>query len=148
MTTDFDFLQGDWDVANRRRTDFLDEASPWEEFTAVSVATRHFDGGASFDEIRFPGYTGLTVRLYDPETRRWSLYWGDSRTGRLFPPVEGAFTDGRGEFHGDDEHDGKPVRVRYFWSAITVDSAHWEQAFSVDGGDTWVTNWHMDFTRR
>jgi hypothetical protein len=148
MTTDFDFLQGDWDVANRRRADYLDEGSGWEEFPAVSRATRHFDGGANFDEIRFPDYTGLTVRLFDPETRRWSLYWGDSRRGGLFPPVEGAFVDGRGEFHGDDEHDGKPVRVRYLWSVTAADSAHWEQAFSLDGGETWITNWHMDFTRR
>jgi hypothetical protein len=56
--------------------------------------------------------------------------------------------DGRGEFYGDDTHDGKPVRVRFIWSGITADSAHWEQAFSVDDGGTWVTNWHMDLTRR
>ena len=33
---DFDFLTGTWDVANRWRTDFLDESSPWEEFPAIS----------------------------------------------------------------------------------------------------------------
>ena len=60
---DFDFLTGTWDVANRWRTDFLDAASPWEEFPAVSRATRHFDGAASFDEITFPtkGFAGLTL---------------------------------------------------------------------------------------
>lgn len=147
---DFDFLTGTWDVTNRWRTDFLDEASDWEEFPAVSHASRHFDGGANFDEIEFPtkGFAGLTLRLYDREREEWSLYWSSKRTGTLFPPVVGRFTDGRGEFFGDDSHAGRPVRVRFVWSGITADSARWEQAFSADDGTTWVTNWTMDLTRQ
>ncbi|MFG2627332.1 hypothetical protein [Streptomyces sp. NPDC048473] len=147
---DFDFLIGTWDVTNRRRTDFLDEASAWEEFPAVSHASRHFDGGANFDEIDFlgQGHCGLTLRLYDPEREQWSLYWSSSRTGALFPPVVGRFEDGRGEFHGDDTHDGKEVRVRFIWSGITAQSARWEQAFSLDGGESWLTNWIMELARR
>ena len=147
---DFDFLTGTWDVRNRWRTDFLDQTSEWEEFPAVSRASRHFDGAANFDEIDFPtkGFTGLTLRLYDPERGLWSLYWASKRTGKLFPPVTGEFTDGRGEFHGNDVHDGKDVLVRFIWSGITAGSARWEQAFSDDDGQTWVTNWIMDLTRR
>ncbi|MEU9836324.1 hypothetical protein AB0D67_32715 [Streptosporangium sp. NPDC048047] len=147
---DFDFLIGTWDVANRRRTDFLDAASEWEEFPAVSHASRHFDGGANFDEIEFPdqGSAGLTLRLYDPATGQWSLYWASKRTGTLFPPVVGRFSGGRGEFYGDDTYEGTPIRARFIWSDITGDSARWEQAFSVDGEKTWLTNWTMVFTRR
>lgn len=95
------------------------------------------------------GWTGLTLRLFDVETGRWSLNWSSSRSGRLFPPVLGRFgPDGRGEFHGDDTHDGKDVRVRFVWSGISETTARWEQAFSVDGENTWLTNWTMDFTRR
>jgi hypothetical protein len=146
----FDFLNGTWDVTNRWRTDFLDATSEWEEFPAVSHASRHFDGGANFDEITFPtkGFAGLTLRLYDPEGEQWSLYWSSKRTGTLFPPVVGRFTDGRGEFYGDDTHAGTDIRARFIWSDITEVSARWEQAFSVDGGKTWVTNWIMEFTRR
>ncbi|GHH44846.1 hypothetical protein [Streptomyces candidus] len=149
-TGDFDFFVGTWDVANRRRTDFLDASSEWEEFPGVTHGSRHFDGGAHFDEIDFPtkGSTGLTLRLYDPELARWSLYWASKRTGTLFPPVTGAFRDGRGEFHGDDTYEGTPVLVRFVWSGITEDAARWEQAFSVDGGTSWLTNWVMEFERR
>ncbi|MFI8103690.1 hypothetical protein [Streptomyces sp. NPDC086023] len=148
--TDFDFLAGEWRVANRRLKDFLDPASEWEEFPATSRGTRHFDGGASFDEIEFPtlGSGGLTLRLYDRQTGLWSLYWASRRTGTLFPPVTGSFgPDGVGLFHGEDTHDGRPVRVRFVWSGITGDAARWEQSFSADGEQTWLVNWTMHFTR-
>ena len=41
----------------------------------------------------------------------------------------------------------KPIRVRFTWSKMTPASAHWEQAFSPDGGKTWETNWIMDMQR-
>lgn len=65
----------------------------------------------------------------------------------LFPPVTGRFEGGRGEFHGDDTYDGKDVRVRFVWAGMSPNAAHWEQAFSVDGGETWVTNGTMEFNR-
>lgn len=153
---DFDFYTGTWDVTNRRRTDFLEdtcffeEAEEWEEFPAVSRASRHFAGGANFDEVEFPtlGFAGLTLRLYDPEREEWSLYWVNSRTGTLTTPVVGRFADGVGEFYGDDTVRGREIRVRFLWSDLTADSARWEQAFSVDGEKTWITNWIMESRRR
>ncbi|MFF2367593.1 hypothetical protein ACFVU0_33460 [Streptomyces sp. NPDC058122] len=147
----FDFFHGDWDVAHRRRTDFLDPDGDWEEFPAVTRCRPLFGGAANIDEMDVPsrGWTGLTLRLFDVESELWSLNWSSSRSGRLFPPVFGEFgPDGRGEFHGDDTHDGKDVRVRFVWSGISETTARWEQAFSVDGEKTWLTNWTMDFTRR
>ncbi|WOX13724.1 hypothetical protein [Streptomyces sp. N50] len=146
---DFDFLHGEWEVANRRLTDFLQPGSGWEEFEGTSRCWPLFDGAANVDEIDMPylGSKGLTLRLFDRETEQWSLNWSSSRTGKLFPPVTGQFEDGRGEFYGDDTHDGKDVRVRFVWSGVSASGARWEQAFSVDDGASWVTNWTMDFTR-
>jgi predicted dehydrogenase len=110
----------------------------------------HFDGNANFDEVIFPtkGFSGLTLRLYNPDTGQWSLYWASKRTGILFPPVTGGFKDGTGEFLGEDTHNDVPVLVRFRWTGITAGSARWEQAFSADGGQTWLDNWYMDATRR
>jgi hypothetical protein len=146
---DFDFFHGEWEVLNRRRADFLDPDSPWEEFPATSRCWPLFDGAANVDEIDMPQLKakGATLRLFDPDTGQWSLNWAASRSGKLFPPVVGEFGNGRGEFHGDDTHDGKDVRVRFLWAGMSADAARWEQAFSVDGGGTWVTNWTMDFSR-
>jgi hypothetical protein len=52
-----------------------------------------------------------------------------------------------GTFLGDITFNGKPTKVRYVWSKMTGTSAHWEQAFSADGGDTWETNWYADFKK-
>src|SRR5947207_1119045 len=137
---DFDFLQGSWDVANRRLVTTGGEE--WEEFPAVSVCHGFFDGAGNFDEISFPtkGFAGATIRMFDPDKKEWSLYWVSSRTGLLQPPVFGSFTDGTGVFYGDDVYQGTPIRVRYLWSGITPTSARWEQAFSTDGEQTWETN--------
>jgi len=65
----------------------------------------------------------------------------------LQPPVVGSFSDGLGLFYADDHHGDIPVLVRFQWSEITGSSARWDQAFSTDDGETWETNWVMEFTR-
>ncbi|MFF5970969.1 hypothetical protein ACFY7C_05520 [Streptomyces sp. NPDC012769] len=146
----FDFLDGRFSVRNRRLADFLDPDSGWEEFDGHTTGRLFWGGRAHVDEIVFPskGFSGLTLRLYEPETGEWTLNWSASRTGRLDPPVRGRFgADGTGEFFGDDVFAGRPVRVRFRWSGITADAARWEQAFAPAGTEAWVTNWVMEFSR-
>ena len=107
-------------------------------------------GNIDEGEINLPGdaYTGVSLRTWDPDKSRWSIYWLDSRRpGYLFPPVHGGFDKGVGTFYGDDAFKGRPIRVRNVWSRIAESSARWEQAFSLDEGNNWETNWYMDFTR-
>ncbi|GHG87047.1 hypothetical protein [Streptomyces lanatus] len=146
---DFDFFHGEWVVRHHRRTDFLDPESDWEEFPGTSRCWSLFDGAANLDEVDMPHLSakGATLRLFDRESGQWSLYWASSVTGTLFPPVVGGFEGGRGEFHGFDSYSGKDVWVRFEWSGLSVGSARWEQAFSIDDGETWLTNWIMEFTR-
>jgi hypothetical protein len=151
---DFDFLFGDWLVHNRRLLRRLEGCTDWEEFE-TTLQTHPVLGGLGnvdrFARMADSGETaweGLTLRLFDPQTRSWSIWWAaTSRPGHLDPPVVGAFTDGHGKFHGDDVHDGRPVRVAFEWKDITPTSACWEQAFSPDDGETWETNWVMTLSR-
>jgi hypothetical protein len=145
---DFDFLVGNWNVANRRLKERLTGRLEWEDSTSTCRCWNLFDGAANVDEYTFPGGRyGLTLRVLDTATNEWSLYWSDSRLGTLMSPVVGTFDGPEGRFYGDEDHNGTKVRVRYIWSRITPTSARWEQAFSTDGEKTWETNWIMDFTR-
>ena len=147
---DFDFLFGSWHVRNLRLRERLVGSNDWEEFDATSVARPLLDGLGNEDEFRTDhdgGMIGMSFRFFDPKTRLWSIYWADSRRcGRLDPPVVGSFADGIGMFEGIDTLEGKPIRVRFVWSEIETAEPRWEQAFSADGGQTWETNWIMEFS--
>jgi len=146
---DFDFLFGSWAVANRRLATLFAGSDDWETFPSTATCQPIFGGAGNTEEIVFPTLDsyGLSLRLFDPDRQQWSIYWASSRTGQLYPPVVGTFTNGRGDFYGDDTHEGKPIRAHFIWSDITPTSARWEQEFSADGGQTWESNWVMEFTR-
>jgi hypothetical protein len=91
---------------------------------------------------------GVSLRLYNPGTRQWSLNFASMRDGTPTPPVYGGCANGRGEFFGQDAVAGRAVLVRFVISDITENSAMFEQAFSADGGQTWIVNWIATDTRR
>lgn len=149
---DFDFLVGNWRVHHWRLKERLAGSHDWVEFEGTSRHWKTMDGHGNVDNnyIGLPGgpYFGVGLRGYDPKTGTWAIWWLDERDPlKIEPPVFGNFRDGVGTFEGDDTFKGKPIKVRFVWSKITASSAHWEQAFSPDGGATWETNWRMDFTR-
>ncbi len=148
--TDFDFFIGQWTVHNRRLREWLTGSESWEEFEGTSVARKVLGGLGNIDEITLERASGrqegLTLRLYDPASRQWSLYWAGA-DGLLQTPMVGEFKDGRGMFVAQETFAGKRIVSRFIWSDMTDTSCRWEQAFSADGGATWETNWMMEFVR-
>jgi hypothetical protein len=144
---DFDFLIGSWAITNIRLKQRLAENDDWYEFPATSVCRKILMGTGNLEEMDIPqqAFAGMTVRLYNPRDGLWSIYWSDSRSNTMFPPTLGRFEDGRGVFLGEDIDDGRPVRVRFLWTP-SRETPRWEQAFSIDGGETWETNWVMKFS--
>lgn len=149
---DFDFLVGRWRVQHRRLRTRLRHDTAWEQFPGTLVAMPLLGGQANVDDnvLELPAgrYRAATLRAFDPASGNWSIWWLDGRSPRhLDPPVVGRFERGVGTFYADDSHEGRPIRVRFVWSGITATRAHWEQAYSDDGGRSWETNWLMDFER-
>ncbi|MDI9238049.1 NIPSNAP family protein [Lysobacter sp. LF1] len=152
---DFDFLHGHWRIRNERLRQRLADSNDWEIFGATQWCQPLLGGMGNVDDfvsdwVR-PGeherFIGMTLRLFDVDARHWNIYWAGNHDGVLDSPMTGSFADGTGLFHGVDEHEGRPVRVRFTWTHHGRTAAHWRQAFSVDDGHTWETNWHMWFRR-
>ena len=149
-THDFDFYTGRWRVRNQRLVERLKGCTEWETFDALSEARALPGGLGNMDVLttdHWPGFVGMTVRIYDAPSRQWRLYWASNRIGMFAPPVVGAFADGVGHVRGRDEEGGRPVIVRFTWSEITATHCRWEQDFSPDEGETWEKNWIMESTR-
>jgi hypothetical protein len=148
---DFDPLIGSWKYHLKRRTNPLTGSTTWVEFDGTGVDYKVWDGRAQLDTIEVDGptghITGLTLRLYNPQSHEWSLYWANARDGLMFVPQIGEFKNGRGEFFSQDTINGKTIFVRFDWTNLTTGTPHFEQSFSKDGGKTWEVNWITDQTR-
>lgn len=154
---DFDFLTGDWIVQNQRLKQRFAGSNDWESFSARQTNQPLPAGIGNYDDFVAadwrPDFVGMSLRVFNPVTQLWSIYWLDNQTGglnpqgQLNPPVVGKFAAGIGTFTGDDVIDGRKVKVRYVWSNISTNAAHWEQAMSLDDGKSWEVNWKMALTR-
>lgn len=148
---DFDFLFGRWKSHQRRLLHPLTGSNEWVEFDATLVVRPALGGSANVDELEgdtpLGHLDGLTVRTYNPKSHQWSIYWANKSNGAFsLPATVGQFKDGRGEFYDQEDNNGRNIFVRYLWIA-SPDAPRWEQAFSLDGGKTWETNWIATFTR-
>ncbi len=148
---DFDFEFGAWKVQLSRRLAPLTGSTAWVEYEGTSVVRKVWDGRANLGELQVGGapgrIEGLSLRLYDPRSRQWSIRWANSRDGELGEPMVGGFRDGVGEFYNQELFDGRSIFVRFVFSDITPTSFRLEQAFSADGGKSWEANWIARFQR-
>ena len=148
---DFDFEIGTWKTHVRRLVRPLSGSTEWTTLDGTSSVRKVWGGRANLVELEADGpkghFEGLSLRLYNPQSRQWNLNFASSASGTLSPPTIGQFTNGRGEFYSQESWDGRAVFVRFLITVITTDSCHFEQAFSDDGGKTWEVNWVATDTR-
>ena len=148
----FDFEIGAWRTHIRRLLHPLTGSSEWVDLDGTSVVRTIWGGRANLGELDVANATlhleGLSLRVYDPSADQWSIYWANSREGRLGTAMVGQFRNGRGEFFDQELLDGKAIFVRFVFSDISATTFRLEQAFSADGGRTWEANWIATFTRQ
>jgi hypothetical protein len=149
---DFDWAMGNWKTHVSRLAQPLSGSTKWVEYDGTSVARKVWNGRAHLLELDVSGPAGrieaLSLRLYNPESRQWSLNFASARGGTLAPPTIGEFRNGRGEFYSQETLEGRAILVRFVISNVTPDSWRFEQAFSDDGGKTWEVNWIATDTRQ
>ncbi len=148
---DFDFLIGEWKVHNRKLKSRLTNCSEWEEFDALVHCRRILNGYGNIDSLQTTidgkPFEGMSLRLFNPETRLWSIYWASSWHVVLDVPQVGSFENNIGSFYARDTYEAQDVIVQFRWDASHPDAPVWSQAFSPDSGQTWEWNWFMNFER-
>jgi hypothetical protein len=148
---DFDFEFGTWKTHLKRLLRPLTGSTTWVEYEGTTVVRKVWGGRANLVELVVDGpaghFEGLSLRLYDPQSRQWSLNFSGLGSGSMSPPAIGQFRDGRGEFFNSETLNGRAILVRFVISDITPNTCRFEQSFSEDGGKTWEVNWIAVDTR-
>ena len=149
---DFDFDFGSWKIHIRRLVHPLTGSNEWTEMDGTAVTNKIWDGRANLATVEADGPSGhlelLALRLYDPVAHQWNISFATSDSGILSSvPIVGGFENGRGEFYDSELYRGRNILVRLSIWAVSASEVRSEQAFSIDGGTTWETNWMNTFTR-
>lgn len=142
---DFDFEIGAWKTHVSRLTHPLSGSQAWAEYDGTTVVSKVWDGRANLVVLEITGpaghLEGLSLRLYNPAARQWSLNFSNSASGTLGQPTVGEFNGDRGEFYDQEIFNGRSILVRFVIMKLNTDGCRFEQAFSGDGGKTWEVNW-------
>ena len=148
---DFDFLVGKWKVHNRKLKNRMNDCSEWTEFGAQVDCRKILNGFGNIDSfktrVESGPFEGMSLRLFNPKTRLWSIYWSNSETVILDVPQVGSFETKIGTFYARDTYEQKDIIVQFRWDASQPTTPVWSQAFSPDNGRTWEWNWYMTFHR-
>lgn len=148
---DFDFHFGTWRTHLRRLLNPLTGSTKWVEYEGITTVRKVWNGRANLVELVADGaaghFEGLSLRLYNPQSRQWSLNFANINGGVITQPTVGEFKNGRGEFFDQETLNGRAILVRFIISDITPNSCRFEQAYSDDGGKTWEVNWMATDTR-
>lgn len=148
---DFDFEIGSWKTSLKRLKHPLSGSTIWVEYNGITVVRKVWNGRANLVELVADGpsvhFEGASLRLYNPQSRQWSLNFAGSGAGVMSQPTIGEFKNGRGEFYDQETYNGRAILVRFVITEVSPDLCHFEQAFSDDGGKTWEVNWIAADTR-
>jgi hypothetical protein len=146
---DFDFIIGRWRIHHRKLRERLKGSNDWFEFEGTGEAFKILNDWGNIKrycvELDGVPFEGIALRVFNPTTRLWTIYWMDTKTFALDTPVVGSFEGKVGRFYSQDAHEGVDIIIRYTYDATHSESglALWSQAFSPDEGATWETNWVM-----
>jgi hypothetical protein len=148
---DFDWDFGTWKTHSSRLLHPLSGSTTWVELDGITEVKKIWGGKANIALYKASGTSGsielLSLRWYNAKARQWNLDFATPAGGTLGVPAVGEFRNARGVFYDQETFDGRTILLRFSIWGITADTGQSEQAFSIDGGKTWETNWVNKYTR-
>lgn len=138
---DFDFLVGYHKVHHKKLKSRLNKCSEWIEFEGTQEMKKLLTGIVNVENhsmtiAEAEPVEGMALRLFNPATKLWSIYWADNIHGRLDTPVIGSFENNFGHFFTKDTFNGKNILIGFQWDIKDKDNPVWSQAFSDNNGIT------------
>ncbi|HEY3402658.1 MAG TPA: hypothetical protein VGK59_04665 [Ohtaekwangia sp.] len=141
---DFDYLVGKWVLEDRKLKSRLTNSNEWITFESTVEMHKLLNGIGNMDVYRTTvdgkPFEGVALRLFNPKTKLWSIYWADSNVGVMDPPMVGSFDGNIGRFYCKDKYKGQDIIVVFHWDKTDPENPVWSQAFSTDNGKTWEMN--------
>lgn len=141
----FDFWEGDWDVDSSLR---LPDGT-WHQTTQSWSAEKRVGGCILVDyaegDFGPTPMSGIGTRYYVPAQQQWVITWMSTQAPGQVGQWIGDFEDGVGDFLSAGPG---PVRTRIRWHDVTDNTVGWEYAVSQDDGESWVSQWTMQFRRK
>lgn len=148
---DFDWEIGSWDTRLKRLSKPLSGSQEWLEYRGTTVVKPLMNQRANVVEFDVQGaagrIAGVSLRLYQPASGKWSLHFANLANGLMTEPMQGSFKQGHGSFYGQDTLNGRKVLVRFLIIPAGPNQWRFEQAYSPDEGKTWEDNWIAVDTR-
>ena len=147
---DFDFLKESRQVHHRKLLERLTNCDDWFEFSGGYEFKLILNGLGNIEKYVMTAndgasFEGMNLRLFNPQTRLWSIYWADSVFGQLETPLVGSFEDGVGHFYTFDQCGDQKVLIQFRYDGTEKEKPNWRQGFSTDYGQTWEWNWYMNY---
>jgi hypothetical protein len=107
---DFDWAIGTWKTHVARLAHPLTGSSAWVQYDGTTIVRPVWGGRANLAELDVTGPAGriqvASLRLYNSDSKKWSLNICSLRSGVMSPPTVGEFSNGRGEFYDQEIFDG------------------------------------------
>ena len=141
---DFDYLVGNWVLDDKKLKSRLTNSNEWIEFKSTVEMHKLLNGIGNIDTYKTTvdgkPFEGIALRLFNPQTKLWSIYWVAGNVGVLDTPVVGSFEGNIGKFYAKEKYKGKDIIVVFVWDKTDPNNPIWSQAFSPDNGKTWEVN--------
>jgi len=149
---DFNWELGTWETKLRRLRQPLGGSQEWLEYAGTTTVKPLMEKRANIVEFDVQGpsgrISGVSLRLFQPATRQWTLHFANLANGSMTEPMQGGFKHGHGTFYGQDTLNGRKILVRFLIIPVSPDQWRFEQAYSPDDGKTWEDNWIAVDTRQ
>lgn len=145
----FDFWLGTWDLTGRARTQ--PGADQWRETRSTNTIRSTLDGCVvleSFENLDPMKWAGMSVSMWNPQTRAWQQTWVDSQGSYI--ALSGEFSDGKMVLTTLPRTlpNGATAVNRMVFHDIALNGLTWDWQLSRDGGRSWEVMWSITYRRR